>query len=112
MIKIELIKEATQNKEEVKTTYRLYQAGKYEVDVTDREYKDGNTWRNIGISKDYNERFLPEIFFSNSIISKGEEKFNIQTTSYGSLEPDEIKQVIEGYEYALEAVRILTEKFI
>ena len=81
-------------------TYQLYTLGKYEVDVTTFE----SGYASIKVSKDWKEEYLPEIYERNN-------GFAIQTTSYGSLQTEELKKVIAGYEYAMEAVEILNREF-
>ena len=53
------------------------------------------------------ERFLPEISWSGFSWDKKEREFRIQTTAYGSLEVDQIQEVIKGYQTAIEVVEIL-----
>ena len=50
------------------------------------------------------QSYLPEIYFD-------ENKFRIQTTSYGALESSEIDKVIEGYKTAQETVEELKKFF-
>ena len=98
-------------KETIETTdekYEIYTIGRYGVDVT--TYKNGDKYIRVFIT-DRNDRYLPEVYCIINRKSKIIE-FKIQTTSYGSLTPDEIKQVIAGYNEALEVVEILTKEFV
>lgn len=95
-MKLELVKQIADEKR----TCALYTIGDYEVDVI-----YGDVAKRISISKDYREEFLPEIYFDNG-------EFQIQTTSYGSLNPSDIKKVIEGYEEALKIVEVLTAELL
>ena len=81
-------------------TYRGYELGLYEVEETIFE----SGYASIRVSKDWKEEYLPEIYERNN-------GFAIQTTSYGSLQAEELKKVIAGYEYAMEAVEILNREF-
>lgn len=61
------------------------------------------------------ENYLPEIYDSiNTLKYKNSEldfAFEIQTTSYGSLAPEEISKVIAGYHTALDTIKIVEEAF-
>lgn len=50
-------------------------------------------------------RYLPDIY------DYGESAFRIQTTSYGSLPPEEIRKLIAGYQTALNAIQMVEEAF-
>lgn len=50
-------------------------------------------------------RYLPDIY------DYGESAFRIQTTSYGSLPPEEIRELITAQQTALDAIRIVEEAF-
>ena len=59
--------------------------------------------------------FLPDIFdcvggIGNSENSDGF-KFEIQTTSYGALSPDDIEKVIDGYKKALDTIKEIERAF-
>lgn len=57
--------------------------------------------------------YLPEISESDDNFSNKETglSFEIQTTSYGCLKPEEIKKVILGYQVAMETIEIVREAF-
>jgi hypothetical protein len=98
-------------KETIKTTeekYEIYEIGKYGVEVT--TYENGDKYIRVFVT-DRNDRYIPEIYCTINRKSKAIE-FSIQTSSYGSLSADEIKQVIAGYNEALEVVEILTKEFV
>lgn len=64
---------------------------------------------------EYHKRYLPEIYdyidnkeFRDSGV---EFAFRIQTTSFGSLLPDEIQQVVSGYQTALDVIKIVKDEF-
>ena len=87
------------------STVTVYEFEGYEIVDERRCYNGEEELRYISISiKDWNNRYLPEIRYNNW----GEEKeFKIQTTSYGSLKPEEIKEVIKGYETAMYVVAVI-----
>lgn len=103
-MKLELIKKMNATG----ATAQLYQIGSYQVSVMN--YESG--FRNITVNQDWNEKFIPAIYYNDGMFGSDEKSFTIQTTSYGALTPDEIKQVIEGYEQAIEVVAVLTKEFI
>ena len=84
-----------------------YELGSYEVSVI--TYDSG--WQNIYIKTNRSNRYQPEIYprddMEGNVIG-----FDIQTTSYGALQPDQIRKVIEGMEEAIQAVEILTKEFV
>ena len=98
-------------------TYREYELGLYEVEETIFE----SGYSIVRISKDFRiestraywfAEYLPEIFErGNEGFGSSSPHFVISTTSYGALKPEEIKKVIAGYNYAMEAVEILNREF-
>lgn len=94
-------------------TYRgdYFKLGQYEVEKYTVTYENGSFYKRISVTKDWNNRFLPDIYYSEDIFGRRDPKFTIETTAYGALKPEEIKKVIEGYQEALEAVEILTANF-
>lgn len=88
-------------------TLKCYDLGGYEVSVITYD----NGWENISIRSDRQNRYQPEIYprddMEGHVIG-----FDIQTTSYGALQPDQIRLVIEGLEEAVKAVEILTKEFV
>lgn len=57
------------------------------------------------------DSYLPEIFQNNLIGGEDDADFIIQTTSYGSLPPEEIKKVISGYEVAIQTIEAVRNEF-
>ena len=111
-IKLELIKENVAEHENVKMAVRAYKIGAYEVEVEEYEFSNGAGHnRQIRIRKDFREEYMPDIYHYWRTFGEEIEEFKIQTTSYGTLKPDEIKKVIAGYEEALAITEILTEAF-
>lgn len=104
MLELKLVREKLQDGK----NYLDYEIGKYQVNVVSSE----NGWKQISIRADYNERYLPDIYYHYDICDSFEPRFQIQTTSYGALNSDEIENVIKGYEIALEVVEALTKEFI
>lgn len=95
------------------TTYTLGE--NYMVERYHTTYSNGNTYLIIYVKyANYEEarnNYLPEIHYRDDFFGKTEPRFEIQTTSYGALNPEEIKKVIAGYQEALEAAEILTKAF-
>ena len=92
--------------------YNSFKLGKYEVEeYTVTTYEDGKSYKRVAVSKDWDERYLPEINYCDDILGEKAPEFKIQTTAYGALKPEEIEKVVEGYKEALEAVEILTANF-
>lgn len=86
-----------------------YTLGHYLVSHYIATYTDGDVRERFVISG--HSRYLPEIYFDDGCF--GEKKsFNIQTTSYGAMTVDKIKEVVAGYQRAIEAVEILTKEFL
>lgn len=56
--------------------------------------------------------YLPRIYARQNLDSGDIVDFEIQTTSYGALNPCEMHKFIVAHEYALEAVKLLAEKFL
>lgn len=85
-----------------------YEIGGYKV-ITDT-YDSG--FISVNITRKNGNKYLPLIYGEYDLEECTLCKFVIQTTSYGSLEIDEIEDVIKGFEQAIEVVKILTEKFV
>lgn len=56
--------------------------------------------------------YLPRIYAREDLDSGNIVDFEIQTTSYGALSPCEMRKFIGAHRYALEAVNLLSEKFL
>lgn len=87
----------------------------YTVERYIKTYKDGSVYQNFYVKvADYNEgrkNYIPEIYYEDNYFGERNPRFEIQTTSYGALNPEEIQKVIKGYQEAVEAVEILTNRF-
>lgn len=86
----------------------VLELGHYRVICTTVEYKNGDVTEDMMIREDPNVEYLPEIYYEDLW---GEEKFEIQTTSYGALSPDEIRKVVAGYQEAMLVVETLQKNF-
>lgn len=109
-MRLELINTAKDPNEN--TTYEFYTIGKYKVEVSIHTTSYGVERKHISVTKDYSERYLPAIYFTGRRFGKDVNEFEIQTTSYGALKPEDIQKVMEGYEQALKVVSILTEELL
>ena len=86
--------------------YEVYKIGRYTINVVD--YLDGTAY----ITTEHEKAdYLPHIYVrdDNDLHVLG---FEIQTTSYGALNAEEIQKVIAGYNEALEVVAVLTKEFV
>ncbi|NDO19458.1 hypothetical protein FMM68_07285 [Lachnospiraceae bacterium MD329] len=96
----------------VKYQSDCYTIGNYKIIKDTTIYENGKTFEQFDINKNCEKRFIPTICFYQNFVDGEEKEFKIQTTSYGSLSPAEIQEVIDGYQETLEVVNILTDKFI
>ena len=89
---------------------KRYQIGRYLVNVEDEEGRD----RYIEARPDYSkgENFLPDIHIEREHLWKGKAEVKVGTTSYGSLNVEDIQKVIAGYNEAIEVAQIIKEKFL
>lgn len=100
-------------KENTKYEKDVYQIGNYSVAKETTIYQSGNKFECFYVVGDRNIEYLPDIYFNQNIFDNNDVKdFKIQTTSYGSLSPEEIQKVIAGYNEAVKVVNILTNKFL
>lgn len=99
-----------------KYTATYYNLGEnYRVRRNHTTYSNGNTYLMIYVEyANYEEarnNYLPEIHYKQSFLGKEKPVFEVQTTSYGALNTEEIKKVIAGYQEALEAAELLNKRF-
>lgn len=106
---MKLTLERTRIDEDRKQKFELYTIGNYKVNVTTFE-EYGSRYINIA-TRTEGGYFTPEVYckddYEGHILG-----FEIQTTSYGALNADEIQKVIAGYNEALDVVAILTAEFV
>lgn len=86
-----------------------YTLGHYLVSHYIATYTDGDVRERFVISG--HSRYLPEIYFEDGCFGE-EKRFEIQTRAYGTMTVDKIKEVVAGYQRAIEAVEILTKEFL
>lgn len=101
--------------QEEKTKYErdIYEIGNYRVIRDLSIYESGRVYESFDVRANRELEYLPDIYFNNRLFGDDFEKeFKIQTTAYGSMSPDIIQQIIEGYKEAIEVVNILTDKFL
>lgn len=103
----ELEMNLVEKKESCGKTREVYTIGSYEVIVVIFE----NCVNDIMVYAE-DKRFVPSIYVCQSIFDDEIKGFEIQTTSYGALKSEEIKEVIKGYEEACEVVKVITERFV
>ena len=86
----------------------------YKVERYISRYEDGDVRKRICVHlslKDERDNYIPKIYYEDDFFGTSKPRFEIQTTAYGSMNPEEIKKVIAGYQEAIEAVEILTKNF-
>lgn len=93
-----------------------FECGKYTVVRTATNYSSKNkdyTAINYSITRG-DGKYLPRIYYNDwsCLDENATPKFTIQTTAYGDLNPEEIREMIKGYEEAIEVVEALNKKFI
>lgn len=87
----------------------VYQIADYKVLIL---YIDNNMI-NFTIRAEHDD-FTPNIYYCDGTVFGEQDKphFEIQTSSYGALNPSQIEEVIKGYQTALRVVEVLTDTFI
>ena len=96
-------------------THEHYECGRYKIlKITSKEKEHGWVYETFSVKVSDKDRLLPMIYYNDwsCIDETAKPKFTIQTTSYGDLDPKEIRKVIKGYEKAIEVVEALTKTFI
>ena len=89
---------------QVKAT--TFQLGDYSVIHRLTVFPSGNRFVDVTVQKNHDRRFLPEIY-SRQDLNGDLTGFEIQTTAYGTLPIEGIDEVIEGFQEAQQAVRLL-----
>lgn len=95
---------ASANKRKVE----VYEIGSYSVKVV--TYPDGSHY--ITVRKEVGSDYLPDIYCRVNDDNGDVLGFEIQTTSYGALLPEEIKKMIESLNEAVEIVETLEKHFV
>ena len=83
-----------------------YKAGHYTIEAVRYIYDDGSDDIEYSVRADYNEEYLPEIYY-NKRFGERRGRFEIQTTAYGAKSPAEIDAIIAGYKEAQEVCGLL-----
>lgn len=113
---LQMINTRTKKEDEIVTTANVFKLGEhYEVRYTTYVYPNGKKFECISvdvIDEDIRNSFIPTITTNGWTTGDDKFEFKIQTTSYGSLEPQEIQKVIAGYQEAVEAVECLNKWFV
>lgn len=101
-MKLRLIEKKNMNDKDVK----IYEIGRYTV----KEVTYENGCKNVEVRRRAGG-YTPEIYCRDNL--EGEVLgFEVQTTSYGSLQADEIRKLIIVMEEAAQAAEILTAEFV
>lgn len=92
-----------------------YELGRYNVTYDSSDYTDdGFIVEDISIrAKDFEDEYLPEIYWENHYRNGMfvHEGFTIQTTSYGALNALEMSKMMDAYNHAMVAVKVLADFF-
>lgn len=108
-MELKLVKTEKFNSNQTKlATREYYEIGGYNVIADTYTYE--SDYKIVSTKQKGDIEYLPSIYeLHNFGVLCG---FEISTVSYGSLPVEDIKEIIKGYEQAIEVVEILTEKFI
>lgn len=88
----------------LKATKKIYTCGRYSIERVEKEYSNRDEIiLDFVVSAREKYKYIPTILYD----SWDTKEFRIQTTSYGSLVPDEINKVIEGLQEAQEVVKTI-----
>ena len=97
-------------KEDEKGTYKAYEVGCYIAYVTNHKNPE-MLFISVSAKLDANE-YAPYIYFEETRFGEVVNEFTIQTTSYGSLDIQEIKKMLDAYNTAVEVVDVLERNFL
>lgn len=101
-LRLEVAKKVEDRKVEISTI------GNYSVKVV--TYPDSSHY--ITVRKEVRSEYLPDIYCRVNDDNGDVLGFEIQTTSYGALLPEEIKKMIESLNEAVEVVETLEKHFV
>lgn len=87
--------------------FKIYKNAYYEIGI-DRGSKEITVINPI----EKNNKYLPNIHVNYSIVDFKFEDIKIQTTSYGTMLKDEIKEIIKSYNIAVSTVEEIEKNFI
>lgn len=88
-------------------TVKVYECLGYQIkEITN------NKWNFITLSIESEKKYNPSIIVKEDLDDGKILEFKIQTTSYGSLEPNKIEKIVEGYQTALKVVKGLEKKYL
>lgn len=112
-MKLKFIEHNEAQEEKTKYERDIYEIGNYRVIRDLSIYESGRVYESFDIRPNRELEYIPDIYFNNRLFGDDFAKeFKIQTTAYGSMSPEIIQQIIEGYKEAIEVVNILTDKFL
>lgn len=88
--------------------HRYFKIGYYLIDKRVFAYDNGDTWFSLKIDLMVNAPdYTP--YISADIDDDCNVNFRIPTISYGSLPIEEIEQIVNGFNHAIEVIRILKD---
>lgn len=110
--KLELRKISERNKIDLSdnTVYEniTYEIGDYEVEHIITTFEDGTVWDRVQVNNPFDLDFIPQIYFEAVGTDR---EFLVETKPYGELQIEDIKEIIDGYQQAIDVVEILTKEF-
>jgi len=124
MITIKFIETLRKEANGIKYTRDTFEVGYYTIYENTTVFANGSIYRSLDLFpvKDRAKavgfegwEYLPEIYFNRGLFSSknpAKEKFDIQTTSYGSLEIPEFKKFMAAMNHALEVAQAVTDKYV
>ena len=87
-----------------------YEIGCYAVYVT--SYKNSEMFFISTAAKPGASEYTPYIYFEDKVFGDKVNRFTIQTASYGALEIQEIREMMDAYNTAIEVVEVLEKNFL
>lgn len=106
MLEMKLLK----TMEDEEAVRKAYEIGCYVAYVT--SYKNSDVFFISTATKPDASAYAPYIYFEDKMFGDTVKRFTIQTTSYGALEVQEIKEMMSAYNTAIEVVEVLEKNFL
>ncbi len=97
-------------REDEEAVRKEYEIGCYLAYVS--TYKNSELLIISLVEKEDASKYAPQIYFENRRFGKKVNEFTIQTTSYGALGVQEIKEMMNAYNTALEVVEVLKKNLL
>ncbi len=116
-MKLVFIKHQEADRDEKHYARDTYSIGKYDVFVDDTTYEDTRkTYRSISVVRPFDrtgaDRYIPEINYCDGFWDHKKPRFEIQTTSYGTLGAEEYELFLAAQKQAAKVAKILTKELL